>query len=318
MAPLSSPVLSKDPILLGSGLPRRTFATGDALSDSLDAPDDVHLLISGGAGLGARTPFGPYPVATLKAPAILGLSRAVTGTTDVSEWIPLAGSEAVVFRADEARAALFAADERGAAMRRIALYGVTSSLRDTTNALTRFFDELPESAKKKVDSGEFPAFQLPKAEPIDPSRVYDLLDAAGLNPAGLPDLGLVARSIPPEGTLVQAGTEGNEAYLLAEGRLRVSLRIPGVGTEALAVLGPGEIVGEMALIDEAPRSADVLAHDGQALVYALSRDVFRRLLDSGDAAGAPLLAGITIALTRRLDDAIRKAAAFRVLAGPFG
>ncbi len=115
---------------------------------------------------------------------------------------------------------------------------------------------------------------------------------------------------------MRAGDPGHEAYLLVEGRLRVSLDIAGAGEEALAILKPGEIVGEMPLVDAGPRSADVYAHGGPAVVYVLTRKVFQRLLESGAPEGAPLLGGLTLLLARRLEDAIRKAAGFRILAGP--
>ncbi len=73
----------------------------------------------------------------------------------------------------------------------------------------------------------------------------------------------------------------------------------------------------MALIADAPRSADVVAHEGAALVFALSRPVFRRLLASGAPEGAGLLGGIAVVLSRRFEEAVQKAATFRVLAGPF-
>ena len=125
----------------------------------------------------------------------------------------------------------------------------------------------------------------------------------------------VARTVLPGAALLAAGERGEEAFLVAEGRLRVSLEIAG-GEEALAILGRGEIAGEMALVDDAPRSADVFAHGGPAVVYVLTRAVFRELLASGAPEGAALLAGIALVLTRRLEDAIRKAAGFRILSGP--
>ena len=152
---------------------------------------------------------------------------------------------------------------------------------------------------------------------VDPARVHDLFDAAGLDTASLPLLGLTARTVPSGAALLHAGEAGDEAYLVAEGRLRVSIRIPGVGQEALAFLGPGEIVGEMALVDDAPRSADVVAHEGNALVYALSREAFRRLVESGAPEGAGLLGGIVVVLSRRFEEVVQKAATFRVLSGPF-
>ncbi|MBK9374138.1 MAG: cyclic nucleotide-binding domain-containing protein [Holophagales bacterium] len=123
--------------------------------------------------------------------------------------------------------------------------------------------------------------------------------------------------MPSGSRLLAAGESGEEAYVVAEGRLRVSVRIPGVGEEALAFLGPGEVVGEMSLVDDSPRSADVVAQDGPVTVFALPREVFQKILAEGTPEGAPLLGGIVVALVRRFEESVRKAATFRVLAGPF-
>jgi hypothetical protein len=302
---------------VASSRPRLVFDVAAEVRDRPSDPTTVHLLARGTASLAAETPFGPYPVATLAAPALLNLGRAVAGTPELMRLLIPAGSVTVPLSSDEARTLLFSPGRDGQAFRRIALASIATAIRETNAALARFFDELPPAARsaKTKESGEFRA--VGKAVDVDPNRLYDLFDAAGLNPSGLPDLGLQARSIPGGGRLVRAGTPGDEAFLLAEGKLRVSIEIPGVGEEALAILAPGEIVGEMALIDDAPRSAHVVAHDGSALVYVLSRKVFRELLLSGDPAGAPLLAGITIALARRHEEGIRKAAGFRAMTGPF-
>jgi hypothetical protein len=55
----------------------------------------------------------------------------------------------------------------------------------------------------------------------------------------------------------------------------------------------------------------------RASVFALPREVFRTLVKEGTPEGAPLLGGIVVALVRRYEESVRKAATFRVLAGPF-
>jgi len=55
-------------------------------------------------------------------------------------------------------------------------------------------------------------------------------------------------------TLFAEGDAGTEAYVIVEGEFEISHR--GV---VLATVGPGDIVGEMALIDPNPRSADCRA-----------------------------------------------------------
>jgi hypothetical protein len=299
----------KDAAALAGARPRRRFVAGDELRDA--AGSALHLFLAGRATLLAETPFGPHPVARLAAPAFLDLRVPFGGSPGVARVVPDPDSVAAWFPADEARALLFDTGPSGGAFRRLALASLTAALRETNAALGLFFDErsAPASPGRAAGTGTI------EDGPIDPARASDLFETAGLDPALLPALGLVARTVLPGAALVAAGERGEEAFLVAEGRLRVSLEIAG-GEEALAILGRGEIVGEMALVDDAPRSADVYAHGGPAVVYVLTRPVFRELLASGAPEGAALLAGIALVLTRRLGEAIRKVAGFRILAGP--
>ena len=59
--------------------------------------------------------------------------------------------------------------------------------------------------------------------------------------------------------IFKEGDPGNAMYVIAEGRIRISKTVPGVGEEALAILEKGQYFGEMALIDGAPRSATARA-----------------------------------------------------------
>lgn len=63
-----------------------------------------------------------------------------------------------------------------------------------------------------------------------------------------------ARTFKAGEYIFKAGDEGHEFYVVRAGKAAVRL-----GNRTLEVLGEGEIFGEMALIDSAPRSADVIA-----------------------------------------------------------
>lgn len=54
--------------------------------------------------------------------------------------------------------------------------------------------------------------------------------------------------------LMREGRAGGEAFLIVEGRAEVA-----IGGRTVATVGPGELVGEMALLDHSPRSATVTA-----------------------------------------------------------
>ena len=57
------------------------------------------------------------------------------------------------------------------------------------------------------------------------------------------------------------GDKGDRFYLILDGAVRISRMVPGMGEEALAVLKNGAYFGEMALIDDFPRSAHAIVHE---------------------------------------------------------
>ncbi|MCA9603834.1 MAG: cyclic nucleotide-binding domain-containing protein, partial [Myxococcales bacterium] len=77
--------------------------------------------------------------------------------------------------------------------------------------------------------------------------------------------------------IFREGTTGGELYLILEGKVRISRTVPGMGEEALAVLGPGEAFGEMSLIDDAPRSADAIVHETCRLLV-IGKDALEDLM----------------------------------------
>jgi CRP/FNR family transcriptional regulator, cyclic AMP receptor protein len=76
--------------------------------------------------------------------------------------------------------------------------------------------------------------------------------------------------------LFREGDPGDAMYVLLEGKVRISKRVEGIGEEALAILEPGAFFGEMALIDDSPRSADARAHTDCRLA-AIRREALEEL-----------------------------------------
>jgi CRP-like cAMP-binding protein len=95
---------------------------------------------------------------------------------------------------------------------------------------------------------------------------------------------------PAGATLVQPDAEGSGLYIVCEGTVAVETR--GAGT---IELGPGECVGELALLTPTPRSARVSAKT-QVHGLAVDRADFGRLLESEPQIALSLL-GV---LARRL------------------
>ena len=101
----------------------------------------------------------------------------------------------------------------------------------------------------------------------------------GLQPAYLKRIGAIGgRETHQAGTTIFAeGAVGDKMYLIVSGAVRISREVPGMGEEALAVLRPGNYFGEMALIDDSPRSADAKAHETTE-VFVLRKEDLEDLL----------------------------------------
>lgn len=99
--------------------------------------------------------------------------------------------------------------------------------------------------------------------------------------------------------LFRHGDVGDKLYLILEGRVRVGRTVPGMGEEALAVLGPGEVFGEMALLVETPRSADATAHS-QCRLLAITKEDFDDLLFRDKALAYEVLWSTVSLLASRL------------------
>ena len=95
------------------------------------------------------------------------------------------------------------------------------------------------------------------------------------------------------------GDIGDAFYLIVTGSVRISTLVPGVGEEALTILREGEYFGEMALIDDAPRSASAIANDDGMLLY-IGKDDFRNLLEQQTDIAYKLLWIFTKTLSARL------------------
>ncbi len=90
--------------------------------------------------------------------------------------------------------------------------------------------------------------------------------------------------------MVRAGDAGTSFFVMLDGTARVVSA--GGRTRRL---GAGDFFGEMALLDGAPRSADVVA-DGEVLTLTIGRSSFRKLLRKEPALTQALLSTLAARL----------------------
>jgi CRP-like cAMP-binding protein len=113
---------------------------------------------------------------------------------------------------------------------------------------------------------------------------------------------LVTRREFPEGTrILQRGDTGTALYILTRGRVTVTLPSEETDEErSVAELGPGAVFGEMALIDEGPRSANVTATEPSECLMLTRWDFSAEVRRSPDILGA--LLPVLCARLRRLQE----------------
>ena len=69
-------------------------------------------------------------------------------------------------------------------------------------------------------------------------------------------------AVPAGALIIREGDDGNQMYVVMKGELVISLK-----NKILATAGPGEIVGEMAMINADIRSASVTAKSNCQLIH---------------------------------------------------
>jgi CRP-like cAMP-binding protein len=108
--------------------------------------------------------------------------------------------------------------------------------------------------------------------------------------------------------LFTAGDPGDGCYRIEQGLLKVTVVSPSGGERILAILGPGALVGELAVIDARPRSASVTAARDSELSF-ISRTSFEAVAEKNPEVYRPIVR----LLARRLRDTNNVVAAMSFL-----
>ena len=103
--------------------------------------------------------------------------------------------------------------------------------------------------------------------------------------------------------LFHEGAIGHHAYVIQEGELEI-IKESSDRQVLLAVRGPGEVIGEMALLEDAPRMATVRARS-DSLLLALDKEEFNKLLESSQSALHALFYNVLTRL-RDTEDMLRQ------------
>ena len=105
--------------------------------------------------------------------------------------------------------------------------------------------------------------------------------------------------IPPQSVFIEQNTTGSEMYIIAEGT--VDVFINGLNnSRSLVILGQGQVVGEMALIDQGYRSASVRSTKNGAKLFKMERDTFQALCNDQTRIGFVVMRNMSLDLAFKL------------------
>ncbi|MFA5785806.1 MAG: Crp/Fnr family transcriptional regulator [Actinomycetota bacterium] len=123
---------------------------------------------------------------------------------------------------------------------------------------------------------------------------------SGLPKAALGELGSSFRrkEFPPGAAIFRQGDPGGEMLVIFSGRVKIETTTPRGRRTVVALLGPGDLFGELSLIDGAPRMGDAVCMD-RVEAWSLSASDFYPCLE----AHPELASGFLRILASRLRDA---------------
>src|SRR5512138_2763878 len=104
--------------------------------------------------------------------------------------------------------------------------------------------------------------------------------------------------VAPFGTVVNKGEHGDALFMVLEGEVRARVMIDGQET-TLTTMGVGECFGELAIVDQGPRSADVIANAPSVLIK-VSDAALRKMFAEAPALAAPFMFALTRVIAQRV------------------
>jgi CRP-like cAMP-binding protein len=104
--------------------------------------------------------------------------------------------------------------------------------------------------------------------------------------------------VAPFGTVVNKGEHGDALFMVLEGEVRARVMIGGKES-TLTTMGVGECFGELAVVDQGPRSADVIANQPSVLIK-VSEAALRKMFAEAPALAAPFMLALTKVIAKRV------------------
>ncbi len=292
------------------------FLEGDFIFHEEDKSMDFYVVREGRIEIRKETPFGPQILGSLTKDQIFGEMNFIDRTHRSSDAVAVESSAAYTFSFSALDQTMDDDKQMAVGLHWAFWRSLSEKVRDANEQLKLFFQEdAKRGAGRKRAEGKR---ELQEVKVKSEEKV-DLFKERGLSAA---EMKLLATFSTEErfraGSMIfREGEKGDKLYIVLDGRVRISKFIPGVGEEALTVLDRGEFFGEMALIDDAPRSADAKAHESDATVLSIDRATLNEILSMDPHASLQFLNLLCRMISRRLREINEKIVQWKYMSGGF-
>jgi len=229
-----------------------------------------------------------------------GISCVILDLRRLTEIDSTGANTLLELKADLARrkvSLMLAAGDRTTAMQRLEEFSALSAF-DRTD----IFPDVDRSIEWAEDT-------LLRAQAPASSTEVMLPEVAlfsGFEPSDIKAIvALMKRKTYSQNTVVFGeGDPGDEVLIVTKGAASAYLQLPSGANIRLATFATGTVFGELAILDQGPRAASVIA-DGELVCYGMSRADYATLAEKSPSAAIQFMAAIGRELSGRLRTANR-------------
>jgi CRP/FNR family cyclic AMP-dependent transcriptional regulator len=242
-----------------------------------DPATQLILVLKGAFRVQHTTHFGPLTLGHVLPGDLLGDMGYIDGKSHAADAVTETDVQALVFETEELTAKAQVDSAFAAAMLWVLWRSLSGKLRKSNGQLAGFF---------KGDATS-PPLEIPLAKTlyeddfhIDMATKRSIFQEQLLSSLEINLLSTLSRERRYDAgeVIFHEGEQGDEMFVIVSGTVLISKFIPGAGEEALTFLSRGDYFGEMALIDNEPRSAGARAHHNDVTVLAIPRELVDDLL----------------------------------------
>jgi CRP/FNR family transcriptional regulator, cyclic AMP receptor protein len=293
---------------------KRKVSADEAVFREDDSVEAVYVIEAGKIRIVKNTPFGEQILSTLAPGEFLGEMDFIDSLRSSADAI--ANEDTSLFSIDKWKLHEMFGSWKHLAIRFYWQFYKTLArrIRDANELLKTFFAEEKEKEKKR----SLPEVENAKVASLDFEKKVAILREKGLTSKELRLLATLSneRSYKAGQNIFREGEAGEDLFIIAEGQVRISKHIAGIGEETLAILERGDFFGEMVIVDQQSRSADATAHT-DVTVLPIDKKLLTECLSRDEESSYQFLTILCKILSHRLREINLKIYQWRMMSGGF-